>query len=468
MSLRSWAPKAHRALADFSAERSGSAAIFFALALAVLLISVGIAIDYGRAMWASSKLQHVLDAATLAAAKETTDSKRQQAFDQYFAANKSLLGGMSLGPVSLEISGDRVTGTADVVVKTTFLKIADVDSLTVAKRAAVEFSDPPLEIALVLDVSSSMIEKGRFGPMQEAVSTFLSQLSSSGKTDWTVSIVPFSSRINFGLRQTDFLKAWNGNPAVPDRWRHPRRYYNRSYSKMNWIDGTTYAMYNSTNYYWMGCVEPRIDFAVHTGGSRADALSDEAPSDDRFVPMDDNPQSGKSFCPPPIVPLTSNTRTLSSAVSALTSQGSTRLDTGMIGAWYTLSPNWAGSWKSSATAAGYGDVRKIVVFMTDGRMNTQDDPKGKHYDWICAASSNCDACANKALTSICTAMKSDGITIYTVAYDPDADDSYIKACASGDDHFYQAVSKSGTEKYIADIYLLLANDIVTPVPYLIE
>jgi hypothetical protein len=323
---------------------------------------------------------------------------------------------------------------------------------------------------LVLDVSSSMIEEGRFQPMKDAVSAFVSKLSSDGESNWKVSIGPFSSRINFGLKHIDFLRGWNGYPAKPDRWIHPYNYYNRSsYSKITWIDGTTYAMYNGKNYYWMGCPEPRIDFAIHTHRSTADALSEEAPPYNLFIPMDDNPQSGQSFCPPPIVPLTSNESTLSSATSALTSQGSTRLDVGMLAGWYTLSPEWNNSWKSGTTAAAYGSTtRKIVVFMTDGRMNTQDDRGGKHFDWICEASRNCDAYANTALTSVCTAMKTDGVVIYSVAYDPDADQQYIKSCASGPDHFYQAVSSGGGEKNIVDIYSIIAKAIMTPTPHLIN
>ncbi len=375
------------------------------------------------------------------------------------------------GSVKLTTSDDELIGTADVTVDATFLKIADIDKLTVSQTAAVGISSTPMEIALVLDVSSSMIEEGRFQPMKEAVSNFVSEMSSDGDTDWKVSIVPFSSRINFGLKHIDFLKGWHGYPAKPDRWIHPYSYYSpSSYSKITWIDGTTYAMYNGKNYYWMGCVEPRIDFAIHTHGSTADALSEEAPPHDHFIPMDDNPQSGQSFCPPPIVPLTSNESTLSSAASALTSQGSTRLDVGMLAGWYTLSPEWNTSWKSSTTAAAYGSTtRKIIVFMTDGRMNTQDDPSGKHFDWVCEVSGDCDAYANTALTDICTAMKSTDIEIYSIAYDPDADQQYIKACASGADHFYQAVSTDdGGEKYIASIYPIIAKAIKNPTPHLIN
>lgn len=78
---------------------------------------------------------------------------------------------------------------------------------------------------------------------------------------------------------------------TPTRWTDPTSIYSpSSYSKITWTDGMNFAMYNGKNYYWMGCVEPRLDFAVHTDDSTTTALGDAAPSTSLFVPMDDNPQ----------------------------------------------------------------------------------------------------------------------------------------------------------------------------------
>ncbi len=94
MCQRFWTSKVRCNPADFWAEQRGSMAVTFAFTLLVLFMAIGAAIDFGRTRWAASKLQAILDSATLAAAKETSDSKRQQVFDAYFAANQSLLSGM--------------------------------------------------------------------------------------------------------------------------------------------------------------------------------------------------------------------------------------------------------------------------------------------------------------------------------------------------------------------------------------
>jgi hypothetical protein len=274
--------------------------------------------------------------------------------------------------------------------------------------------------------------------------------------------VPFSSRINFGVERSDLRMAWDGNPVTPTRWIDPTSTYSSSsYSKITWIDGVNFAMYNGKNYYWMGCVEPRLDLAVHTGGSTTVAIDEASPSDAPFIPMDDNPKSSKSFCPPPVTPLSNNASSLKTGIDALTSEGSTRLDAGMLGGWYTLSPKWSSAWPKSAAPSAYGAARKYVVFMTDGQMNTQDDPLAKAYDWVCEASGDCDAYANKALLSICDVMKANGITIFAISYDKDADTSYMKSCASGAEYFYTASSTATGDTAVKNVYSKIAASIVS-------
>ncbi|MBY4628089.1 vWA domain-containing protein [Rhizobium croatiense] len=181
-----------------------------------------------------------------------------------------------------------------------------------------------LEIALVLDVSSSMIEENRFTPMQTAVAGFLQAFSSNASlVDKTkISIVPFSSRVNFGLANTAWLKSYNRTAAVPKRWTDPKSVYTSSSYKLSyWIDGVTPVMSTSKNYYWMGCVEPRADVEVRDTGAIGDGMGDAPPGTSAFVAMDANPKSGTSFFPPPVTPLTGDFAYLKSVVKNLTSEG---------------------------------------------------------------------------------------------------------------------------------------------------
>jgi Flp pilus assembly protein TadG len=54
----------------FGRDETGSIALVFGLAILPLLLAVGAAVDYSRAMSLKTKLQSATDAATLAAAKK--------------------------------------------------------------------------------------------------------------------------------------------------------------------------------------------------------------------------------------------------------------------------------------------------------------------------------------------------------------------------------------------------------------
>src|SRR6185503_6849416 len=138
-------------------------------------------------------------------------------------------------------------------------------------------------------------------------------------------------------------------------------------------------------------------------------------------------------CPPPITALSNDLTMLSNAASQLTSEGSTRLDAGMVAGWYVLSPSWNGVWGGNSNPANYSDkVRKVVLFMTDGQMNTQYGYSAGKFDWLCKnyTTDACNTFANDKLIAICSAMKAANIEIYSISYDKDADGTNLKSCAT--------------------------------------
>lgn len=459
-------------MSDFIRDSRGSVAVIFGVVAVVLVIAIGIAVDYSRAVTARQHLQAAVDAAVLAAAHGADDDEQKDIFDEFLATNAAPNSLFSVVPDSSVINEDdgKLTGTAQATVDTTFTKLISVDQLNVGAKAAVRLSETPAELTLVLDVSSSMIEEGRFEPMKDAAERFVTTIAKAtgNLKNVEIAIVPFSSRINTGLANTSFLRKWKGQKAVPERWTNPGGYYSSSYTTYSWIDGINFAMYNGKNYYWMGCVEPRIDFAIHTGISTNPALDEGPPSSQKSLAQDYNDQSGKSFCPPPVLPLSGSVSELKSAIDKLTSQGTTRLDAGMLGGWYSLSPKWKNTWASGSDPDNYNSkTRKVIVFMTDGQMNTNDDKSSKVFDWVCEQGGDCNDYANSVLTDVCAAIKSKDITIYAVAYDEDADEQHIKACATSADYFFEASSSSGSD-YIELVYEQIAKQILVDQLALVE
>jgi hypothetical protein len=108
-------------------------------------------------------------------------------------------------------------------------------------------------------------------------------------------------------------------------------------------------------------------------------------------------------------------------------------------------------------------VRKVVLFMTDGQMNTQYGYSEGKFDWLCKnyTTDACNTFANDKLIAICSAMKAANIEIYSISYDKDADGTNLKACATDTSHFYTATKESGSSTYINDVYAQIAKQLVT-------
>ncbi|BBE72854.1 TadE/TadG family type IV pilus assembly protein [Oharaeibacter diazotrophicus] len=454
------------------ADRAGSAVVIFALALLPVSLMVGVGIDFARAANTRSELQAVTDAAALMAARSygagVALSDLADVADAAITADTRSLHDPKVSEAPhLEDGGTQLCLAMADTVPTTFMALAGVRGVAVTTEACAALpAEEHFEISLVVDVSSSMIENARFDPMVTAVKSFVSSFADDAKMNkrTKIAIVPFSSRVNVGLTHTAWLQGFSGTAAVPDRWINPSKYYSSSsYSTLTWIDGQTIGKYNGKNYYWMGCVEPRSDVALRVMGTLdAAALSDAAPSAARFLAMDQNSESAKSFCPPPIVGLSADFAMLTSAAAALTSEGSTRLDAGMVAGWYTLSPKWRGSWPDTAAPLDVSaTTHKIVVFMTDGRMNTQYGASTGKFDWLCtyAKSAACNTLATAHLDRICTAMKATGIAIYTVSYDEDADPAALADCATSSAHAFTASRNTTSTHYIRTIYEAIAADI---------
>lgn len=196
----------------------------------------------------------------------------------------------------------------------------------------------------------------------------------------------------------------------------------------------------------------------------------------------------------PILPLTASRATITTAVNGIAApprSGGTTIVTGMQGAWYTLSPNWQNSWNGISSGGSMGtlplayntrNMIKAVVLLTDGENNWQPSYQynsqtvrdsvagaswytelmynayGRRTDYnnntpgtdIAAANSssqqelNAEARLEERFAAICTAMKAQGIRIYTVGFEvantsnPTRFRSLLQACATSTAQYIEA------------------------------
>jgi hypothetical protein len=145
-----------------------------------------------------------------------------------------------------------------------------------------------------------------------------------------------------------------------------------------------------------------------------------------------------SSCPRAAVePLTHDTSILKTAIGDLYADGWTAGHLGIAWSWYTLSPDWSAVWPFNKRTehGGAQAVKRYAILMTDGSFNT-------HYEAGLGNSSDQAA-------SLCDAMKSDGIEIYSVAFNaPASSRAVLEACASSSGNFYEPTT--GAE--LIDVY----------------
>ncbi len=140
-----------------------------------------------------------------------------------------------------------------------------------------------------------------------------------------------------------------------------------------------------------------------------------------------------------MTPLTSNTTRLNQSIDDLVTGGSTAGQLGIAWTWYMLSPHFADVWDKEAEnkplAYEAPELAKIAILMTDGEFNHATCKGVPSSTWGSGTRINCDPAADpfEQAEAICTAMKTQGITIYTVGLEIDTSlyaDEFLSGCAT--------------------------------------
>ena len=204
------------------------------------------------------------------------------------------------------------------------------------------------------------------------------------------------------------------------------------------------------------CVSERIGAQAYTSASPASAR------------VGYNYANSSNICPTAsILPLTSNTTTIKNLVTSLSDDGSTAGHIGTAWGWYTVSPNFNTLWPSN-TAGVFNerDLLKAVVIMTDGDYNTPycegviaqnaGSGSGSATDKINCNATNGDSFDQAG--ALCTAMKAEGIIVYTVGFQVASGSSaanILAQCATSPEHAH--LPASGAD--LSDAFKAIGRDI---------
>ncbi len=381
------------------ADRHGGVAITFALLTTALFGTIALAVDMARGQNLSARITNALDAAALAGAK-ALDRGDQDAdvtatakayFDLQMAGQGIHQVTLSQLVVTIDRNTSAVTTAMTAEMSTSFAAVFGKTKLAVSKSSSVIYKARDVELAMALDVTGSMLDGTKLADMRSAAKDVLDVLFSEAKDDKAVrvSIIPWSASVNAGSL------AGRVSSGSAD-----------------------------------GCLVERLN-----GG-----ISDAYPSGTNALRAVAAPY-GYYSCPTnPVMPLLGKSRNtdMRNTLDAIVPVGGTAGHLGMSWAWYMVSPAWSAVVPTGSSPNRYApnETVKAVLLLSDGEFNLS---------YKSGASTDIAMMTNESyqqFRDICAGMKQNKIAVYMVGFglpDPRAQ-SEMRACASSDQHYFQAVT----------------------------
>lgn len=414
-------------------DTTAATAIAFALVIPVVVSSAGLAVDMASAYMVKERLSHAVDAAALAAAASATTTTDVNAkVNQFFYMNYPPEKIGATYDLTVTQDGDNISVSARADYNTTFGRLMGVNVISVDENASVTREVLGLEVAMVLDVTGSMSTNNNIAALRTAATNFLNIMCRGVNCPSLVKIgiVPFATAVNvgpYGLGKT---------PA------------NTTYDTAFVNNPGNIAFNQSQNNRWWGCVLARPspqDTQNSTTGWTWNMYRNTAVSNP-------NTNCNKSY----ILPLTNSKSTIQTKINGLQASGNTLSNLGMVWGYRVLSPEFpfreGAAWDDQET-------RKVAILMTDGDNNIGGTNDYSGYgQWNTHRLTDNDL--DVKLSTTCTNMKNDGITVYTVIFTSaisQATKDRFRACASDPSKYYYAPSQANLITTFEQISRELAN-----------
>lgn len=382
-------------------DTQASVSVITAVVFVVLCLCSGLAIDHSRALGNKFALQDAADAATIAAAvalqnnPNLTRSEVSALAQQFFQSNAGKNAHPSTTRVNFDIDQETVTTRLTNSIPTSLMALAGIDSLTVSVTSSANIQPLRAEVVFVLDNSSSM-SGSEHSAMIGAVQQMIDQITRS-KTNQEVKIglVPFAKYVRVSLPGEQVLSGSAGsvwtNCTGDRRW-----------------------PYNTQNSLPMGSESGSL-WGRTDGDDTIDA--DEYDDCDATTP--------ESLV---VRPLSNNHVTTEEHLLGQEAGSGTNLFVGLQFGWHLLTSGNFGT-----EAAAFGQLKKYMVLLTDGRQNKNSFGEDGSFS---------EENALQNMQTVCTNAKSMGVSIIAVAYDLDDAEGKqdLRSCASSSEHYLEGTS----------------------------
>lgn len=185
---------------SYGAAASGSVAVIFGITAAVIFGAAGMAVDFINASSVRTSLQQALDSAVLAAASAQVKNEHEaeEVITEFMASNWTEKYPNIDAEIKQSVTDEVVTGTASVQIPTLITGLLGINSMDIAVTSSATISTPTIEVAMVIDNSSSM--KTHLNQLQRALTAVVDTLAPDGTDpDVTFAVIPYSTYVNVGL-----------------------------------------------------------------------------------------------------------------------------------------------------------------------------------------------------------------------------------------------------------------------------
>ena len=418
-------------------EAKGNVAIIFAMTTLPIFLLLGFAIDLQQVSTSKNRVQHIIDSAVIAGAREMQEGKKKEAIQQYIKnyLEASLLaagGNVTCeDPVSTVVSASQdISVDVRCHQPTALMQLAGAEKMDFTVSSASTYGIGKVDIAFVFDVSGSM-GGDKIEDLKDAAEVAVDVLLPEDSTlidsgDVRIGMASYSYLVDAGeyfedvtdqkpkrtytdtyekdvkVGTTKTCKRWNKKKTKCKKWKTENVYETQEFT-------TTYTLNNT-------CVKERIG---------DEAFTDEDPgpfawieATEAYYDEDDNDWDTDPTCnSPPPLPLTDDRDDLLDYIDDLPANGGTAGHLGIAWGWYLIAPEWKSIWPTASKPWAYNepDTAKALIMMTDGEFNRQYN-NGNSF--------------SQAQT-LCDNIKDEDITVYTVAFKaPHAGKEILEYCAS--------------------------------------
>ena len=470
-------------LKRYLSNSSGNIAVITGLTLGVMMLGIGVAVDYSGSTNEYARMQTALDTAVLAAAKEKTSSDGQlkqtvrKTVQQNFAPAKPE-DANSLD-IKVDIVDDTIVASLSLDYSTSIMGMFGRPTMPLfVESGGPRRSLPTLNVALVVDTTDSM-NGTNMADLQAAADELIDTFIDTG-ADIRMSLVPYAQYVNVGLGQQN--ASWIDTNYPMDITYAQLHEFNTftggvaatctptgnmipvfgsddgvvvqtgetpEMSCSGAVDGTltgtatTEKKGNEREFEFNGCMASRTapdDLYPSAGPSnRIPAAMNVVRRRDVFLDNtrglweDPSPTSDQlTRCGQQITPLNDDLEVIRGRVQTLTTDGDTYLPSGLIWGWRTLDPSMP--YTQASVDAGTRNPRNVMIFMTDGENSAFQD--GRWHKRAGLLTSKARSGLDTA-SQLCNGIKADGIEIFTVAYNLPGNtvlggetETALQACAS--------------------------------------